>query len=123
MNKNEIGQQRIKDILGPKSADLIKIFESISPDFAKYIIEFAYGDLYNRRNFSDKMRELAAVACLVGQGNTGVALTAHLRGMMNVGWTKEEIIELLIFLIGYTGFPSCVGAIMAFKDVLDSQKS
>lgn len=119
MNKRELGKQRIKQIIGDKSEGLLKMFEEISPDFANYIVDFGYGELYTRQGFSDKNRELAAVACLIGQGNTGLPLKAHLNGMINVGWTKDEIIELLIFLIGYAGFPSCVGAITTFKQVID----
>ena len=119
MNKHEIGKQRIKEILGEKSVGIIKMFEEISPDFANYIIDFGYGDLYSRKGFSDKNRELAAVACLIGQGNIGLPLKAHLNGMLNVGWTKEEIIELFIFLIGYAGFPPCVGAFTTLKQVIE----
>ncbi len=122
MNKREIGKQRIKEIVGEKSESVIKRFEEISPDFANYILEFVYGDLYARSGLSDKQRELAVVACLIGQGNTGLPLKTHLNGMLNVGWTKNEIIELLIFLIGYVGFPSCVDAIITFQQIIEDTK-
>lgn len=122
MNKNEIGKQRIKEIIGEKSDDIVKMFESVSPDFANYVVDFAYGDLYTRKGFTDKYRELAAVSCLIGQGNTGLPLKAHLNGMLNVGWTKEEVIELLIFLVGYAGFPPCVEAMMALKQIIEELK-
>ena len=67
--------------------------------------------------------ELAAVACLIGQGNTGLPLKVHLNGMLNVGWKKEEIIETLIFLTGYVGFPSCVDVFGMLKKILvDNEK-
>lgn len=122
MNKHELGKQRIKEILGVQSENIIKNFEAVSPDFANYVVEFAYGDLYARNGFSDKYRELSAVACLIGQGNTGLPLKAHLKGMLNVGWKKEEIIELFIFLTGYAGFPSCVDALMTFKQIIEEEK-
>lgn len=119
MSKNEIGKQRLKEIIGQDSEAIMKHFESVSPDFANYVINFGYGDLYARQGFSDKNRELAAVACLIGQGNTGLPLKAHLKAMLNVGWKKDDVAELLIFLIGYAGFPSCVDAIGMFKQVLE----
>lgn len=119
MNQQEIGKQRIKEIIGDRAEGLIKMFEAISPDFANYIIEFGYGDIYARPNFSDKYRELAAVACLIGQGNTGLPLKAHINGMLNVGWNMQEIIELFIFLIGYSGFPACVDAMMTLKQIVE----
>lgn len=122
MNKQEIGKKRIKDIIGDKAEGLIKMFEEISPDFAKYIVEFGYGDIYARPNFADKYRELAAVACLIGQGNTGLPLKAHINGMLNVGWNKQDIAELFIFLIGYAGFPACVDAMLTLKQILEENK-
>lgn len=118
MTKKEIGKKRIEEILGKKSEEIIKSFEVISPDFANYIVEFGYGDLYNRSGLSDKDRELAAVACLMGQNQTGLPLYAHLNGMLNVGWKKEEIIELIIFLVAYAGFPISVSAIGVLKQIL-----
>jgi len=118
MHKNKTGKKRIREILGDKAEEITNIFESISPDFAKYAIDICYGDFYTRKGFSDKNRELAAVACLIGQGNTGTPLYAHLNAMFNVGWSKEEIIELIIFLTIYAGFPACIPALTTLKKIL-----
>ncbi len=122
MTKYEIGLKRIQEILGSNALGLLENFKAISPDFANYIIEFGYGDLYNRNGFDDKSRELAAVSNLIGQGNTGLPLKAHISGMLNVGWTESEIIELIILLIGYSGFPNAVEAIKTAKEVFDARK-
>jgi 4-carboxymuconolactone decarboxylase len=100
---------------------LLENFKAISPDFANYIIEFGYGDLYNRKGFDDKSRELAALSNLIGQGSMGSAFRAHIGGMLKVGWAKSEIIELIIFLIGFSGFPKAVEAIKIAKEIFDSQ--
>lgn len=118
MHKNEVAKKRIKEILGDRAEEIIKILESISPDFAKYAVNVCYGDIYIREGFSDKSRELAAVACLIGQGNTSMPLYNHLSAMFNVGWTKEEIIELIIFLTIYAGFPACISALTSLKKIL-----
>lgn len=123
MDKREVGRLRIREIIGEKSDNIIKMFEEISPDFTNYIIDFAYGELYSRKGFEDKHRELAVVACLIGQGNTGFPLKAHLKGMLNVGWVKGEVIELLIFLVAYAGFPSCVEAITILKQVIEEENT
>lgn len=123
MSKYEIGLKRIQEIIGPNALGLLENFKAVSPDFANYIIEFGYGDLYDRKGFDDKSRELAAVSNLIGQGNTGLPLKAHIGGMLNVGWTKAEIIELIIFLTGYSGFPNAVEAIKTAKEVFDLRDS
>ncbi len=42
--------------------------------------------------------------------------------MLNVGWRKEGVIELIIFLTGYSGFPSTVEAIKVAQEVFDSHE-
>lgn len=67
MSKHEKGKQRINEILGGDADKIIQSLQEVSLDYAKYAVDFAYGDIYARPNFSDKYRELAAVACLIGQ--------------------------------------------------------
>lgn len=122
MSLNQKGTNRLCDILGENGKSVIARLSQISPDFAQYIINFAYGDLYARPGFSDRDRELAAVVSLISQGNTGVPLKAHIHGMLNVGWKKNEIIESIIFLIGYIGFPKTVEALITAQEVFDSLK-
>jgi 4-carboxymuconolactone decarboxylase len=112
MSKSQLGKKRILEILGPSAEQIIQNLSEISPDFANYIIEIGYGEFYSRPGISDKEREQAAVACLIGQGNTGLPLKAHMRGMLNVGYKKSDIIELLIFLIPYVGFPAIVDSMI-----------
>lgn len=97
MLKNEKGMVRMREILGNNADVVIESFKQVSPDFARYIVEFSYGDIYSRPGLSDKIREAVSVACLVGQGNTSLPLKSHIQGMLNVGWKKEEIFELIIF--------------------------
>lgn len=113
------GLKRLEEILGPSGKKIVESFHKESPDFAKLIVNYGYGTLYTRKTFSDKEKELVAVTSLISQGKTGIPLKAHIQGMLNVGWKKEEIIELFIFLTGYIGFPS---AVEAFK-VLDLLQS
>ena len=122
MNKIEMGKQRSKEVLGEQSEDIIKMFDTVSPDFTDYLLGFCFGDINTRKGFQDKYRELAVVACIIGQGISGLPLKAHLGSMLNVGWTKEEVLELIIFLLAYKGFPSCVEAIVTFKELIDERE-
>lgn len=113
--------KRCRDILG-KDADVIMDgFRDISPDFAEYIMDFIFGNLYGREALSDRDRELAVVASLIGQGKTGFPLKVHIGGMLNVGWSKEEILEVFIFLTGYVGFPAIVDSMKTAQEVFSTQ--
>ena len=118
MNKTEIGSKRMKEILGNEADIVLEKFKAASPDFAKYVTDFAYGDVYCRDGLSDKSRELAAVAMLLGQGNVSFAFKAHIQGMLNVGWTQNEIKELILFAIPYVGFPTAAEALVTVEEIL-----
>lgn len=120
MSKHEAGLKRIQKLTGKNPEQLLESFNKISPDFTNYIIEFAHGDLYSREGLDDKAKELAAVANLIGQGVTGLSLEFHINAMLNVGWTKGEIIELIICMTGYSGFPKAVAAMQTAQEVFDS---
>lgn len=110
------GQKKFDSVIGPKE-DIMASFRKISPDFADYCLGFIYGDLFLRKGINDKTRFLAIIGSLIGQGNTGFQLRRYIRGAMNVGWTKKEIIEIIIILSAYAGFPSTVAALYTAEEV------
>jgi len=113
--------KRSRDILGKDADAIIEGFREISPDFAEYIMNFIFGDLYEREGLTDRDRELTVVANLIGQGKTGFPLKVHLGGMLNVGWSEKEIMEVFLLLIGYVGFPAIVEAMKTAQDVFNSR--
>ena len=86
------GKKHMEQVLGEANTrELLKKIDAISQDYGHYVTDFAYGDLHSRKGLSDKERELAIVACLIGQRNTGAPLQVHLKGMLNVGWKPKEV--------------------------------
>lgn len=122
LDRYQIGRQKMQEVIGQDTDEIIAIYKKISPDYADYIVKFAYGDLYTRPGLSDKLRELAAIACLIGQGNTGLPLKVHLQNMLNVGWKIGEIKEVLIFLLVYIGFPTISETFSVLEEVIKNQK-
>jgi len=117
VDKEKLGRQRMLEVLGSEAEGILNRFQSLSPEFTKHVLEFGYGSLYTREAFPDSILELAAVACLVGQRNSGGALKAHLGGMLNLGWSRKEITELLIFLTGFVGFPAIAEGIKMLNEL------
>ncbi|MCP5492601.1 MAG: carboxymuconolactone decarboxylase family protein [Chlamydiales bacterium] len=114
---DEEGVLRLQEILGDAGKKIVENFHATSPDFAKLIVNFGYGELYTRQTLSDKEKELAAVSSLVSQGKTGLPLKAHIQGMLNVGWKMNDVIELFIFLTGYVGLPTTVEAFKTLQEI------
>jgi len=96
------------NVLGP--------LEQIAPDLKNMVRDFAFGEIYARPGLALKQRQLVTVTALAAMGNTGIEFKAHLLGALKVGWTKEELVEALMQLAIYAGFPAAIHALLAAKD-------
>ncbi|MET1176324.1 carboxymuconolactone decarboxylase family protein, partial [Paenibacillus amylolyticus] len=45
-----------------------EVLQDIAPDVSKYMIEFAYGDIYSRSGLTNQQRALVTISSLVTQG-------------------------------------------------------
>jgi 4-carboxymuconolactone decarboxylase len=81
------------------------------------VVEFPYGDIYSRSGLDLKYREIATVAALTALGNAQPQLQSHIEGALNVGCTREEIIEVIIQMAVYAGFPAAINGVTAAKEV------
>ncbi|MBF0705712.1 carboxymuconolactone decarboxylase family protein [Alkalihalobacillus hwajinpoensis] len=90
--------------------------EEIAPDVSKYIIEFAYGDIYSRDGLTNQQRALVTLSSLVTQG-TEPQLELHINTALTSGLTASEVVEAIIQLIPYTGFPRVLNALTLAKKV------
>jgi 4-carboxymuconolactone decarboxylase len=63
------GFEKLKEIDGEAGERVIESLKDISPDFARYLIEFSFGDIYSRTGLGLRSREIATVAALVSMGN------------------------------------------------------
>jgi 4-carboxymuconolactone decarboxylase len=114
----ERGWNLLKTIDGEAGERVIASLQEVAPDLARYIIEFGFGDVYARDVLSLKEREIATVAALTALGNAQPQLKVHLHGALNVGCNREEVVEVLIQMAVYAGFPAALNGIMALKEVL-----
>lgn len=92
--------------------DIMAGFEqSALPDLGMLAVEFNYGQIFSRPGLGLKSRLLAAVAGLTALGNTE-QLKFYLNGALNVGWTQEEILEAILQMVIYAGFPVALNTIL-----------
>jgi len=113
----ESGLNKLKEIDGEAGQKVIDSLASISPDLAKYTIEFPFGDIYQRPGLDLKSRELATVAALTALGNCLPQLNVHINGALNVGCKAEEIVEVIIQMAVYAGFPAALNGMFVAKEV------
>lgn len=113
----EKGLQKLGEVDGHVGERVIASMEQIAPDLGRYIIEFAFGDIYCREGLNLQEREMITITSLLTAGGCEAQLTVHINGALNVGISKECIIETFIQCIPYTGFPKVLNAVTVAKQV------
>jgi len=73
----------------------------------------------NRPGLDLTSREIATVAALTTLGNAISRLKVHIKGALNVGVSRQEIIEIIIQMAVYAGFPAALNAMYAAKEVFE----
>lgn len=96
---------------------VIDSLAGIAPDLGRYIVEFAFGDIYARDGLSLQERELVTIASLLTTGGCEPQLRVHLNGALNVGVPPQKIVEALIHCVPYVGFPRVLNAVSTAKEV------
>lgn len=113
----KLGTEKLKEVDGTGGEGVIKSLEEIAPDLGRYIVEFAFGDIYDREGLSMREREMITITSLLTAGGCEPQLEVHINGALNVGMTPKEIIETFMQCIPYTGFPRVLNAVFTAKRV------
>lgn len=105
-DRYERGRERLAEIDGTAGEQIV---DSLG-DLGRYIVEFAFGDIYDRPGLSLRDRELVTVAMLAAKGGCEPQLDVHLQAALNVGVSHDELRELMIHVAPYAGFPAAINA-------------
>jgi 4-carboxymuconolactone decarboxylase len=116
-DRYERGWEKLKEVDGEAGERVIESLKDIAPDLGRYTIEFPFGDVYSRPGLDLKSREIATVAALTALGNAQPQLKVHIHGALNVGCTRQEVIEVIIQMAVYAGFPTALNGMFAAKEV------
>ena len=111
------GLRRLAEIDGEAGERVVRALEGIAPDLARYLVEFPFGDVYSRPGLDLRSREIATVAALTALGNARPQLEVHLHAALNVGCSRGEVVEVLIQMAVYAGFPAALNGIDAARKV------
>ena len=121
LNRFEKGLNKLAEVDGNAGEQVIAALDDIAPALGKYIVEFAFGDIYCRENLDLKEREMITLSSLLTLGGCETQLDVHINGALNVGITPEKIIEIFMQCIPYTGFPRVLNAVGVAKKVFASR--
>ncbi len=120
-DRYERGWDKLKEVDGEAGERVMESLKDIAPDLARYVIEFAFGDVYTRPGLDLKSREIAVVAALTALGNATPQLKVHIHGALNVGCSRQEVVEIIIQMAVYAGFPAAINGMFAAKGVFQER--
>jgi 4-carboxymuconolactone decarboxylase len=109
------GWQRLMEIDGEAGHRVIDSLTDIAPDLGRYIVEFAFGDVYSRPGLDLRQRQLVTIAALTSLGATEPQLEVHINAALNVGLSRQEIVEAIIHCAPYAGFPRALNSMFVAK--------
>ncbi len=117
----ERGKRALSEIDGEAGERVVSSLADIAPDFARYLIEFPFGDIHCRPGLDLRGREIATIAALTAMGNAAPQLKVHIEAGLNVGLSREETTEIIMQMAVYAGFPAALNGLFAAKDVFTAR--
>jgi len=91
---------------------------SFDPEFCELFQKYVYGGMYKREVLDQKTRELCAIAALTMRQATP-QLKNHIKATIkNLGAKKEEVLEVILQMSVYGGFPTVLYGLGVYEEAL-----
>jgi 4-carboxymuconolactone decarboxylase len=118
----ERGWERLMEVDAEGGERVIESLQDVAPDLGRYVVEFGFGDIYQRPVLDLRQRQLITITALTTLGGAERQLEVHVNAGLNVGLSAREIVETMIHCIPYTGFPRVLNAIFVAKEVFEERR-
>ena len=121
-SRRERGLKKLTQIVGVRGGQVLNELIKTSPELTRFIVDFAYGDVISRGRLDDRARALVVIAALAAMGNARPELRTHIGTALNSGCTREEILEVMLIVAVYAGFPAAMNGVAAAGEVFAAEK-
>jgi 4-carboxymuconolactone decarboxylase len=111
------GWERLLEVDAEGGERVIENLEDVAPDLGRYVVEFAFGEIYQRPVLDLRQRQLVTISALTTLGGAEPQLEVHINAGLNVGLTAREVVEAILHCIPYVGFPRVLNATFVAKRV------
>ena len=126
MKKNteryEMGLKIRREVLGAEYVDKsIASADDFNRPLQELVTEYCWGAIWSRPGLSRKMRSLINLAMLTAL-NRPHEVKLHLKGALNNGCSKEEIMEVLLQTAIYCGVPAAIDSFRLAREIFNESK-
>lgn len=115
------GMEKRRELWGPVPVRSRGAADDLAPDFGRMVDEYLFGGIWGRPGLDIKSRSMCTMAMLTVLGKEP-QLRHHVKGALNIGMTKEQIVEVLLHAAFYGGLPAALNALNVAKEVFDEAK-
>jgi 4-carboxymuconolactone decarboxylase len=115
------GEAMLERVDGRAGVQVVEDLASSFPEFANYLLEYPFGDIYTRTGLGLREREIAVVAALCAMGTAAPQLRVHVHAALHVGCTPREILEVVMQMSVYAGFPAALNGLAAVQEVFHAE--
>ncbi len=82
----------------------------VGPAIDRMLGEFCFGDVWAREALDLRTRRVITLVTLAAQGKER-AMPGHIKGALNQGFSRQDILEIFVQMIPYSGFPTVLAAL------------
>ena len=119
---HRIGTDLLRRLHGGHTGEqLVASLEHICPDFATMTIEWATAGIVGRPGLDLLTRELLLIASCTTLGFAAPQLRAHVEAAVQVGASKEQIVETILQMLFYAGGAATSNALRIAGEVFAAQ--
>jgi alkylhydroperoxidase/carboxymuconolactone decarboxylase family protein YurZ len=90
----------------------------LAADLFQLALQYGYGEIWHRPDLDRKARVVCGVAAFTALGGCEPQLRGFLYAARNTGFSKEEVVEMLMHTAPYSGFPKALNALSLAQEVL-----
>ena len=118
-SRRDLGIRKLTEIVGVEGGQVLNKLVGFSPELTRFIVDLAYGDVIGREGLDARTRALVVVGALAALGNAQPQLKTHIGSALNSGCTRDEILEVLLVVAVYAGFPAALNGMAAAQAALE----
>jgi 4-carboxymuconolactone decarboxylase len=112
---HDLGLDTLRRLLGEQRAGaVVERFAALSPTFEREAIAVVFGRTWSRGGIDIRTRALLSIGILAAQGRQG-ALRIVFEIARNNGVTEDEIVEALLQVGIYAGYPAALDALATLE--------